>query len=34
MGRPYRSLSAVARTIAGSRWNGWVFFGLRNQAGR
>ena len=34
MGRPYKSLSAVARTIAGSRWNGWVFFGLRNQAGR
>ena len=29
-GRPYKSLSAIARTIAGSRWNGWVFFGLRN----
>jgi hypothetical protein len=29
-GRPYRSLSAVARAIAGSRWNGWAFFGLRN----
>jgi hypothetical protein len=29
-GRPYRSLSAVARKIAGSRWNGWLFFGLRN----
>jgi Protein of unknown function (DUF2924) len=28
-GRPYKSLSAVARTIAGSRWNGWAFFGLR-----
>jgi hypothetical protein len=28
-GRPYRSLSAVARQIAGSRWNGWLFFGLR-----
>jgi Protein of unknown function (DUF2924) len=27
-GRPYRSLSAVARAIAGSRWNGWTFFGL------
>jgi hypothetical protein len=34
MGRPYKSLSAVARAIAGSRWNGWVFFGLRNQAKR
>ena len=28
-GRPYRSLSAIAREIAGSRWNGWLFFGLR-----
>jgi hypothetical protein len=28
-GRPYKSLSAVAREIAGSRWNGWLFFGLR-----
>jgi hypothetical protein len=32
-GRPYRSLSAVAREIAGSRWNGWLFFGLR-QSGK
>jgi hypothetical protein len=30
-GRPYRSLSAVAREIAGSRWNGWTFFGLRRN---
>ena len=30
-GRPYKSLSAVARTITGTRWNGWVFFGLKNQ---
>jgi Protein of unknown function (DUF2924) len=28
-GRPYRSLSAIAREIVGSRWNGWLFFGLR-----
>jgi Protein of unknown function (DUF2924) len=28
-GRPYKSLSAIAREIAGSRWNGWLFFGLR-----
>jgi hypothetical protein len=28
-GRPYRSLSAVARHIAGTRWNGWTFFGLK-----
>ena len=33
-GRPYRSLSAVARAITGTRWNGWVFFGIRNQRGR
>ena len=30
-GRPYKSLSAVARTITGTRWNGLVFFGLKNQ---
>ena len=28
-GRPYRSLSAIARHhITGTRWNGWTFFGL------
>ena len=30
-GRPYRSLSAIARAITGTRWNGWVFFGLKNR---
>ena len=30
-GRPYQSLSAVARAITGTRWNGWVFFGLKNH---
>jgi hypothetical protein len=30
-GMPYKSLSAIARRIAGTRWNGWVFFGLKNQ---
>ena len=25
-GRPYKSLSAIARAITGTRWNGWVFF--------
>jgi hypothetical protein len=30
-GRPYRSLSAVARAITGTRWNGLVFFGLKKQ---
>ena len=28
-GRPFKSLSAIARAITGTRWNGWVFFGLR-----
>jgi len=32
-GRPYKSLSAVAREITGVRWNGWVFFGLKNHRG-
>jgi hypothetical protein len=32
-GRPYKSLSAIARTITGTRWNGWLFFGLRSQKG-
>lgn len=30
-GRSYRSLSAVASAIAGSRWNGPRFFGLRSR---
>ena len=33
-GHPYKSLSSVARAITGTRWNGWVFFGLKNQRGR
>ena len=28
-GRPYKSLSAIARSITGTRWNGLVFFGLK-----
>jgi hypothetical protein len=32
-GRPYRSLSAIARAITGTRWNGLIFFGLKNQRG-
>jgi hypothetical protein len=34
VGRPYKSLSAIARAITGTRWNGWVFFGLKNWRGR
>jgi hypothetical protein len=30
-GRRYKSLSAVATAIAGTRWNGPRFFGLRQQ---
>ena len=30
-GRPYQSLSAIARGITGTRWNGWVFFGVKNR---
>jgi Protein of unknown function (DUF2924) len=33
-GRPYKSLSAIARQIAGTRWNGLVFFGLKNTRSR
>ena len=32
-GRPYKSLSAVARAITGTQWNGWLFFGLKNRRG-
>jgi hypothetical protein len=32
-GRTYDSLSAIAREITGSRWNGPRFFGLRSDAG-
>jgi len=31
--RPYKSLSAIARAITGTRWNGLVFFGLKNRRG-
>jgi len=33
-GKPYKSLSAAARAITGTRWNGLVFFGLKSQRGR
>lgn len=32
-GRPFQSLSAVARAITGTRWNGWIFFGLARRNG-
>jgi hypothetical protein len=30
----YGSLSEVAYVITGSRWNGWVFFGLKKSGGK
>jgi hypothetical protein len=33
-GRPFKSLSAVARAITGTQWNGWLFFGLKNRGAR
>jgi len=30
-GRKYKSLSAISRTITGTRWNGPLFFGLRKH---
>lgn len=30
-GRNYKSLSAIARAITGTRWNGYRFFGLRES---
>lgn len=33
-GQTYKSLSAIARRITGTRWNGLVFFGLRKAGAR
>jgi hypothetical protein len=33
-GRPYKSLSAIAKHITGTQWNGLVFFGLKNTRKR
>jgi hypothetical protein len=33
-GRPYKSLSAIAKHITGTQWNGLVFFGLKNTRAR
>ncbi len=30
-GKTYNSLSQVAFEITGTRWNGWVFFGLKKK---
>lgn len=31
-GRPYKSLSAAARAITGTQWNGLAFFGLKRAS--
>ncbi len=33
-GQRFRSLTAVAKAVTGSHWNGYDFFGLRPKAGR
>ena len=33
-GRRFASLSAIAGEIAGTRWNGFAFFGLEQEAHR
>ena len=33
-GRTYRSLSAVAKAVTGTTWNGWRFFGLAPIGGK
>ena len=33
-GRKYRSLSAAARAITSTRWNGKIFFGLKKNGGK
>lgn len=33
-GATYGSLSAIAKKITGTNWNGWVFFGLSRSDGR
>lgn len=33
-GHIYRSLSAVARAVTGTSWNGWTFFGITKERNR
>ena len=33
-GARYSSLSTIAKTITGTSWNGWKFFGLKGPSGR
>lgn len=31
-GQVYRSLSAIAQEITGTKWNGFLFFGIAKEA--
>jgi len=31
-GRTYKSLSAIAKAITGTNWNGYTFFGIKRAA--
>jgi hypothetical protein len=33
-GRRYKSLSAIAQEVTGTRWNGFLFFGLTGRKGK
>lgn len=33
-GERYTSLSAIAKAITGTSWNGWTFFGVKRPSGR
>ena len=33
-GEPVRSLSEAAQRITGTKWNGWLFFGLTERGPR
>jgi len=32
--RRYKSLSAIAREVTGSKWNGYLFFGLKKSSAK
>jgi hypothetical protein len=33
-GERYRSLSTIAKTITGTSWNGWTFFGVKRGSAK
>ena len=34
LNKEYSSLSKIATEITGTRWNGWLFFGLKNKGNK